>query len=373
MQSELDELRVGACVQLHGTDSFCLPFSMIRTDGLHNGHQPAIYFTRQDVFEILEINSMKDGKKRATLKCFSREAPHFDNIDSIHLMVEEIAKNFVIVKQSNSKSCLTIGMKHIFLPSRIRSICAFHLKNDSTAQKHHNINGATLLVIDKTESHFTFKLDEASNKPPLIFTLHILNAGIFRRADDIHEHFFDAQPALTKTVFSDQLFAVKQMITDQSSPLLDKIQESFKAVLTAQETERQKELAARDVQDNKNKRKLEESERKNSSLRNQLQNAQQGLLEPDNDWSPMNKHMFFQGHIHELLRKKAALERQYFNNGHESAGVDIKAEESAGASSHEAAEYARDQKRVKTETDQEAGAASRGPADCADVHAKHEK
>jgi len=361
-------------VQPRGTDSFLIPMLTPQPDGRHNGHLSEIYFTYKDVFEILEINSGQDGRKRATLKCFSRQAPNFRNIDSIYLMVDQIAKNFVMVEPSNLKSCLTIGMTHIFPQSRIRSICALQLKNDMLAPtKYYKINGGILRVIDKTESHFTFKLDEASNKPPLIFTLHNLNAGILCRADDIYEQFFDAQPALTKTVFSDQLFAVKQMITDQSSPLLDKIQESFKAVLTAQETERQKELAARDVQDNKNKRKLEESERKNSSLRNQLQNAQQGLLEPDNDWSPMNKHMFFQGHIHELLRKKAALERQYFNNGHESAGVDIKAEESAGASSHEAAEYARDQKRVKTETDQEAGAASRGPADCADVHAKHEK
>ena len=352
MQSELDELRVGACVQLHGTDSFCIPMSVSQTDGLHDGHQEAIYFTRKDVFEILEINSTQDGKKRATLKCFSREAPHFDNIDSIHLMVENIAKNFVIVEQSNSKSCLTIGMKHIFLQSRIRSICALQLTHDMLAPtKYYKINGGILRVIDKTESHFTFKLDEASNKPPLIFTLHILNAGIFRRADDIHEQFFDAQPALTKTVLSDQLFAVQQMITDHSSQLLDQIQESFAAVLTARETERQKELAARDDQDNKNKRKLEESERKNSSLQNQLQNAQQGLLVPDYNWSAMNKHLFYQGHIDELTRRKAALELEYFENGHESAGVDIKAEEPAGASSHEAAECARDHKRVKTETD----------------------
>ena len=91
----------------------------------------------------------------------------------------------------------------------------------------------------------------------------------------------------------------------------------------------------------------------------------------------MNKIMYYQGHIHEFTRQKANLEREYYKIGHKSAGVDIKDEQAAGASSHAAAEHARGQKRVKTETgveaDQEAGAASRGPADYADVHAKHEK
>ena len=350
MESQLGKFSVEDVVQHHGTGSFFIPMHTPLTDGRHNGCRSKICFTPKDLFKIVEFNSMQNGKKRATLQCFSpRKAPKFQNIDSIHVMVDDLATDFVIVQPPNLNSYLTDGMQHIFQQSRIRSICALHLKNDILEQKHHKINGAILLVIDTTDSHFTCKLNEASNEPPLIFTLHKLNAGLFCAADDIHAQVFDAQPAQTKSILGDQLFCIQQTITDQSGQLLDQVKQSVAAVLTAQETERQKELAARDVQDNKNKRQLEEKDSIISSLKNQLKDAQMGLLTADEDWTPMNKIMYYEGHMHEFQRKKAALEREHYKDRDNSAGVDINAKEAAGASSHEAAGHARNQKRVKTE------------------------